>query len=54
MWYLMPGLVSMAWRLVRVADRDGRVLCDTGCSSTMSFLLLFPRDICLAFLSAIF
>ncbi|RCV41716.1 hypothetical protein SETIT_9G158200v2 [Setaria italica] len=35
----------MALRLVRVADRDGRVLCDTGCSATMSFLLLFPRDI---------
>ncbi|KAL5683231.1 hypothetical protein ACJX0J_009616, partial [Zea mays] len=43
-----------ASRLVRVADSDGRVLCDTGCSSTMSFLLLFPRDICSASLETIF
>ncbi|KAL5678252.1 hypothetical protein ACJX0J_014383, partial [Zea mays] len=49
-----PHPEEVASRLVRVADSDRRVLCDTGCSSTMSFLLLFPRDICLAFLLTIF
>ena len=32
MWYLMPGFVSVASRLVKVADSDRQVLCDTGCS----------------------